>query len=178
MRSVPTERTGEAGPAPLVLTRRAWLFMITLPIAVVATAAAGASFLTGRYPQPAGAALFGGLSLSFFVALLHYGRVERAIFHPVEGVTLSRRSLLGRKTTRIALSEVGGVIVERRRVRSTFESAGWSSPRWIDASRPMLTLVDGRRLPIFHLRRGGGFAERVRDRIEGWLDEHRAAGSP
>ncbi len=178
MRTDAPRSTDRRSAASLTLTRRAWFFMIALPIAIAATAAAGASFLTGPHPQPAGAALFGGLSALFFVALLHYGRVERAIFDPVDGVTLARRSLLGRKSVRFALCEVHGVAVERRRVRSTWESAGWSSPRWVDASRPMLVLVDGRRLPIFHLRRGGGFAERVRDRIERWLEEHRTAGSP
>lgn len=175
MRTDPPHPAGGGAPAPLVLTRRAWPFVIALPIAVFATAAAGASFLIGPRPQPAGAALFGAVSLLFFAALLHYGRVERAIFDPVEGVTLARRSLLGRKTVRIALSEVRGVVVESRRVRSTWESAGWSTPRWVDASRPMLVLADGRRLPIFHLRRGGGFAEKVRDRVEGWLDARRAS---
>lgn len=170
-------RHHEGADRRLVLVRRAWFFFLTLPIAIVGTAAAAVSFLTGAYPQPAGAALFGGLSLLFFAALVHYGRIERAVFDPDDGVTLVRRSLLGTKTVGFPLQQVSGAVVERRRVRSTRESAGWTSPRWVDASRPVLVLADGRRLPIFHLHRGGTWADTVRDRVNAWLAAERGTAA-
>ena len=169
-----TAKRREVAGATLVLTRRAWLPMIALPIAILGTSAAAVSFLMGSHPQSAGAGLFGGLAVVFLAALAHYGRIERAEFDPLDGVTLTRRSLLGRKSVRYAMDRVSHAALDRIRARSRWESAGWTSPRWVDAERPVLVLGDGTRVPIFHLHLGGTSAEKTRDRIEAWLAEARA----
>lgn len=155
---------------PLVLTRRTRALAVVLAFMMLASAAAALSFLTGPWPNLAGAGLFGAVALVFVGLFFWFVRTERLVLDAATATArFETRALLRRRTETVPLAMVSGARIERFRVRSHRLGAGETAPRWVDAERPALVLADGRVLPIFHLALGTRAAARTVERIRAWL---------
>lgn len=164
---------------PLVLIRRTRALAVVLALMMLASAAAAISFLTGPWPNLAGAGLFGAVTLGFAGLYAWFVRTERLVLDRDRATAqIESRGVFHKRVERFPLDSIAGARIERVRVRSQRLGAGETTPRWIDAERPALLLTDGRVVPIFHLALGTRAAEQAVSRIRAWLSAADRTNTP